>query len=47
MPVEADRSLFARIVRVWQYAAYAGQLPTDDDFDTLASTLQAQFGWRA
>lgn len=47
MPVEADRSLFARIVRVWQYAAYAGQLPTDDDFDTLATTLQAQFGWRA
>ena len=47
MPVEADRSLFARIVRVWQYAAYAGRLPSDDDFDALATILQAQFGWRA
>ncbi|MFY0182587.1 DUF4129 domain-containing protein [Stenotrophomonas sp. PUT21] len=47
MPVEADRSLFARIVRVWQYAAYAGRLPADDDFQALATTLQRQFGWRA
>lgn len=47
MPVEADRSLFARIVRVWQYAAYAGRLPADDDFEALATTLQRQFGWRA
>ena len=47
MPVEADRSLFARIVRVWQYAAYAGRLPSDDDFDALAAILQAQFRWRA
>lgn len=47
MPAEADRSLFARIVRVWQYAAYAGRLPSDDDFDALATILQAQFGWRA
>jgi len=47
LPVEADRSLFARIVRVWQYAAYAGRLPSDDDFDALAAILQAQFRWRA
>jgi len=47
MPVEADRRLFARIVRVWQYAAYAGRLPTDDEFEALAATLQSQFGWRA
>lgn len=47
MPDPADRSLFAQIVRVWQYAAYAGRLPTDDEFDTLASTLQQQFRWRA
>ncbi|KAB7631248.1 DUF4129 domain-containing protein [Stenotrophomonas rhizophila] len=47
MPVEADRSLFARIVRIWQYAAYAGRLPSDEDFNALATILQAQFGWRA
>lgn len=47
MPVEADRRLFERIVRVWQYAAYAGRLPADDDFEALATTLQRQFGWRA
>lgn len=47
MPEAADRTLFAQIVRVWQYAAYAGRLPADDEFDTLASTLQQQFRWRA
>ncbi|WP_315385406.1 DUF4129 domain-containing protein [uncultured Stenotrophomonas sp.] len=47
MPDEADRVLFARVVRVWQYAAYAGRLPEPDDFESLASTLQAQFRWRA
>lgn len=47
MPEEADRTLFARIVRVWQYAAYAGRLPDTDEFDELASTLQQQFRWRA
>ena len=47
MPVEADRTLFARIVRVWQYAAYAGRLPEPDEFDDLATTLQTQFRWRA
>ncbi len=47
MPDEADHTLFARIVRVWQYAAYAGRLPDDAEFDALASTLQQQFRWRA
>jgi hypothetical protein len=47
MPLEADRGLFARIVRVWQLAAYAGRLPDHDDFEQLASTLQTQFRWRA
>jgi hypothetical protein len=46
MPDAADRSLFARVVRVWQYAAYAGRLPDDDAFESLASTLQQQFRWR-
>lgn len=46
MPDADDRSLFARVVRVWQYAAYAGRLPDDDAFESLASTLQQQFRWR-
>jgi hypothetical protein len=47
MPLEADRTLFAQVVRVWQYAAYAGRLPEPEDFETLATTLQTQFRWRA
>ena len=47
MPDDADRTLFARMVRVWQYAAYGGRLPEPEDFDELASTLQSQFRWRA
>jgi len=47
MPEEADRRLFARVVQVWQYAAYAGRLPEPADFEALASTLQSQFRWRA
>ena len=46
MPAEADRTLFASIVRTWQYAAYAGRLPDQEAFDTLASTLHTQFRWR-
>ncbi|MNT70726.1 hypothetical protein D3C72_2091400 [compost metagenome] len=42
-----DRELFARIVRMWQYAAYGGRLPTRSDFDALASTLRQQYGWQA
>ncbi|MFC6840718.1 DUF4129 domain-containing protein [Xanthomonas theicola] len=44
---EADRSLFARMVRTWQYAAYAGRLPDDDDFAGLLDELQRQYRWRA
>jgi len=47
MPQPADRELFARIVRMWQYAAYGGRLPTRDEFDGLAATLRQQFGWKA
>jgi hypothetical protein len=47
MPQEADRTLFAQVVRVWQYAAYAGRLPEPEDFETLATTLQTRFRWRA
>lgn len=47
MPQPADRDLFARVVRTWQYAAYGGRLPTRDEFDGLAATLRQQFGWKA
>lgn len=47
LPEETDRSLFARMVRTWQYAAYAGRLPDDDAFDALLDELQRQYGWRA
>ena len=47
MPYETDRSLFARMVRVWQYAAYASRLPEPDEFESLLGTLQQQFRWQA
>ena len=47
MPDETDRSLFARMVRVWQYAAYASRLPEPDEFESLLGTLQQQFRWQA
>jgi hypothetical protein len=47
MPQEADRILFASMVRTWQYAAYAGRLPSQHEFDTLLDDLQRQFRWPA
>ncbi|QNH19534.1 hypothetical protein HEP73_00424 [Xanthomonas sp. GW] len=47
MPDEADRSLFVRMVRTWQYAAYAARLPDDDAFAGLLDELQQQYRWRA
>ncbi|AMJ58489.1 MULTISPECIES: DUF4129 domain-containing protein [Stenotrophomonas] len=47
MPQEADRTLFARMVRTWQYAAYAGRLPSDDEFNALISELHQHYGWPA
>ncbi|WP_449465486.1 DUF4129 domain-containing protein [Stenotrophomonas humi] len=47
MPQDADRLLFARMVRTWQYAAYAGQLPGEDDFQALLGDLHRQYGWPA
>ncbi|WP_369935938.1 DUF4129 domain-containing protein [Xanthomonas tesorieronis] len=47
LPDDADRSLFARMVRTWQYAAYAGRLPDDDAFAGLLDELQQQYRWRA
>lgn len=47
MPDADDRSLFARMVRVWQYAAYAQRLPAEDEFETLLGQLQQRYGWAA
>ncbi|MEG0184369.1 MAG: DUF4129 domain-containing protein, partial [Stenotrophomonas sp.] len=47
LPDAADRELFARTVRMWQYAAYGGRLPTRSDFDALSGTLREQYGWQA
>ncbi|OBU57501.1 DUF4129 domain-containing protein [Stenotrophomonas maltophilia] len=47
MPDATDRDLFARIVRMWQYAAYGGRLPSRVDFDALADTLRQQYRWLA
>ena len=45
LPAAEDRSAFADIVRVWQYAAYAGRLPDDGGFEQLLARLQQRFGW--
>lgn len=47
MPDADDRSLFARVVKVWQYAAYAQRLPEEDEFETLLGQLQQRYGWAA
>jgi hypothetical protein len=45
MPDAQDRDAFARIVRVWQYAAYAQRMPTEGDFESLLGDLSQRFGW--
>ena len=47
MPEAEDRDAFARVVRVWQYAAYAQRLPGAADFDSLLGLLARRFGWTA
>ncbi|MEG2940559.1 MAG: DUF4129 domain-containing protein [Thermomonas sp.] len=42
---QEDRDAFARMVRVWQYAAYAQQLPDDGGFEDLLAQLGGRFGW--
>jgi hypothetical protein len=46
-PDEQDRSVFARIVRMWQYAAYAQRLPEAQAFDAMVGDLQQRYGWTA
>lgn len=45
MPQAEDRQSFARMVRTWQYAAYAERLPAEDEFDALVGELQQRYGW--
>ena len=47
LPLEAERTLFARMVRTWQYAAYAGRLPSSDEFEALLAALHLQYRWPA
>ncbi len=47
MPQEQDRTLFAHMVRTWQYAAYAGRLPSEQEFEALMGDLHRQYGWPA
>ena len=45
LPDAGDRDAFARMVRVWQYAAYARRLPQEDEFEGLLGELSQRFGW--
>lgn len=45
MPDVQDRDAFSRVVRVWQYAAYAQRLPAEGDFESLLGDLSQRFGW--
>lgn len=45
MPDGEDRGAFARMVKTWQYAAYAQRLPDADDFESLLGLLAGRFGW--
>ena len=47
LPDAEERSLFARMVKVWQYAAYAQRLPDEAEFEALLGQLQQRYGWAA
>jgi len=47
LPQAEDRQLFAQVVRVWQYAAYAQRDPADHEFEALLQSLQQRGGWLA
>ena len=43
LPTAEDRDAFARVVRVWQIAAYAHGLPGDEEFEALLAQLSQRF----
>ncbi len=45
LPVAEDRDAFARMVRVWQIAAYAHGMPGRDEFEDLLGHLAGRFAW--
>lgn len=45
LPQQPDRELFATLVRTWQRAAYAGQLPDNAGFAHLVDALTQRRGW--
>lgn len=45
LPDPADRDVFARVVRTWQYAAYAQRLPDETAFEQLLGDASQRFGW--
>jgi hypothetical protein len=47
MPEADDRSVFQRMVSIWQYAAYGQRLPDEADFENILQNLIQRFGWRA
>lgn len=47
LPDAGDRAAFARMVGVWQYAAYAQRLPDERAFEELLGDLARRFGWAA
>jgi len=45
LPAAEDRELFARVVKVWQLAAYAHGLPASEEFEELLGQLTQRFFW--
>ncbi|MDR2871651.1 MAG: DUF4129 domain-containing protein [Xanthomonadaceae bacterium] len=45
MPDADDRGLFAKMVRIWQYAAYAWKLPDEQEFEALLEELRQRYRW--
>lgn len=43
LPAAEDREAFARVVRVWQVAAYAHGLPAGEEFEELLAQLTRRF----
>lgn len=41
------RTAFARVVRLWQLAAYADRYPAQDEVDAAIDDARVAFGWRA
>jgi len=47
LAVSEDRDAFARVVRMWQYAAYAQTFPSTEAFESLLVELMQRFAWSA